>query len=77
MGMAWLTDHVPNAVISFSCSGKEQAGKMSTFIVKRSSTNLTSVIKNGRITMTAEIESEGILNETSCSFDLSKPEKLQ
>lgn len=77
IGMAWLTDHVQNAVITFACSGKEEAGKMSTFLVERSSTNLTPVITNGRITMTAEIESEGILNETSCSLDLSKPENIK
>ncbi|MFP3126095.1 Ger(x)C family spore germination protein [Ectobacillus funiculus] len=76
MGIAWLTDHVQNAIIPFACAGKEQVGSMSTFVVDRSSTNLTPVIRSGKITMMVEIETEGKLNESSCALELNKPENI-
>lgn len=77
LGIAWLTDQVKSAVISFPCTEKEEAGKMSAFVVEQSATKLKPVITNGKIKMTAEIKLSGILNDTSCNLELNKPESLK
>lgn len=77
IGLAWLTDHVEHSVISFPCSDQGAKVQKSTFQVEYSSTKISPVIAGDSIKIKADIDARGILNETGCNLNLSKPENIK
>lgn len=76
IGIAWLTNHVKSSVIPFPCSDEEAKGQKSTFRVERSSTKITPSVAGETVKIKAVIEVQGILNETGCNLNLTKPENI-
>lgn len=74
-GINWLNNDIKNTVIPFSCS--ENAETTSTFQVERSKTKIKPSINGDKITISATIQPEGVLNETGCDLDLTQPKNIQ
>ncbi|MNO26442.1 Spore germination protein B3 precursor [compost metagenome] len=73
-GLSWLTDKIKGTEISFSCSDHEK--KQNSITVISSKTKLKPSKLDNHYTMLVKINANGVLMESVCKEDLSKPEVI-
>ncbi|KHL95707.1 spore gernimation protein GerC [Paenibacillus sp. IHB B 3415] len=74
LGLSWLTDKIKGAEISFPCSDNEK--NQNSITVISSKTKLKPIKSDDHYTMHVKIKANGILMESVCNEDLSKPEVI-
>ncbi|WP_158289488.1 Ger(x)C family spore germination protein [Paenibacillus flagellatus] len=75
-GVSWLSDRVKGTTISFECPGSGKPAKHSSFRVDRAKTRATPVKKGGHYAMEIEVKATGVLLESTCGQDLTKPDRM-
>jgi spore germination protein KC len=73
-GLSWLTDQIKGTEISFPCSDHEK--KLNSITVTSSKTKLKPLKSDNHFTMHVKINANGVLMESVCKEDLSKPEVI-
>lgn len=76
-GVMWLTNHVDRTTVSFGCSEEGNEKPTSSARILSSSTKLTPVPADGKWVVKAVVNARGILMESNCGGDLSKPREVE
>jgi spore germination protein KC len=76
-GVSFITNKVNSSTMPFSCKQPDGKTYNSSFRMETSSTKLTPRKENGHFIMNVNIKGSGVLVESNCALDLTKPEVIK